>query len=353
MKQTRQMSKVHHFHAVRILLFGVLLVAVSLVKVNAHSLPGLTKPQVLAYASSISRGDLFAAANASRAANGLGPLIMSGLLNNSAQAKAQHMADNNYWAHVTPDGTQPWYFFEAAGYNYSAAGENLAYGFDTSAGVNQGWMNSAGHRANILGNYADVGFGIVNSPNYQGSENTIVVAHYGTQVGSSPTPAPTPTPTPAPAPAPTPAPAPAPTQTPTPAPTPAPAPETTTPSPTAQETPTPTSVEETSGGDLAKNPSSQNDDSKYAATPVPVATAAAKNVSVLESLRSGSVPPIAMLSLTLTSVAAAGYALTHRAFIRHAYATSESFFMAHPTFDAIALGIALLLILSTTAARLQ
>ena len=72
---------------------------------------------------------LLAENNASRAANGLGAFSLNSQLNNSAQAKAQNMADNNYWAHVAPDGTQPG-IFEAAGYTYSAAGENLAYGFD-------------------------------------------------------------------------------------------------------------------------------------------------------------------------------------------------------------------------------
>lgn len=342
MKQTRQMSKMYHFHALRILLFGVVLMAVSVVKVNAHGLPGLTKPQVLAYASSISRGDLLSAANASRAANGLGSLALNGLLNSSAQAKAQHMADNNYWAHVAPDGTQPWYFFEAAGYNYSAAGENLAYGFDTSAAVNQGWMNSAGHRANILGAYADVGFGIVNSPNYQGGENTIVVAHYGSQVTPDPTPAPAPTTTPAPTPAPTP-----------PTPQAAPPAQPSSPAPTSPTPSTVTSVEGSSGGDISQdNPPKETPVSPEAA-PAPVATAAAKNVTVFESLRAGTLPPVAVASLVLTFVAAAGYAVTHRSLIRHAYATGEGFVLAHPTLDAMILATALLLILGTTAARLQ
>lgn len=100
----------HHIHAMRIILLGMLLIAVSIVRIDAHALPRMTKPSVLAYATSMSRSDLFAAANSSRAANGLAPFTLNGQLNNSAQAKAQHMADNNYWAHVAPDGTQPWYF---------------------------------------------------------------------------------------------------------------------------------------------------------------------------------------------------------------------------------------------------
>lgn len=328
--------KIHRFHALRVVLFGLLLIAVSIVKIDAHAMPSLTKQSVLAYATSMSRGDLFAAANSSRAANGLGAFSLNGQLNNSAQAKAQHMADNNYWAHVAPDGTQPWYFFEAAGYNYSRAGENLAYGFSTSYATNDGWMNSPSHRANILGDYAEVGFGIVNSPSFQGSENTIVVAHYGTQVASTPPPAPAPAPTPPPAAAPT-------SNQPTPS---APA------APAAQERSSPASTP-TQEATPVETTTPGNDAPEAAAAVAPITTGVARNVSVLETFRSGSVPSVALASLTLTLVTAFGYALTHRALMRHAYATGEHFVMSHPTFDAVTLFLALSLILTTTAARLQ
>ena len=333
----------HHFHAVRVILLGLLLVAVSIVRIDAHAAPVLTKPSVLAYATSMSRGDLFAAANASRAANGLGGFSLNGQLNNAAQAKAQHMADHNYWAHVAPDGTQPWYFFEAAGYNYRKAGENLAYGFSTSYGTNDGWMNSPSHRANILGDYVDVGFGIVNSPSFQGGENTIVVAHYGTQMSYSP-------PAPA-APAPTPAPAPAPTPAPTPV---SPAPVSTDPTPTTETTPNPeqkTPVLTPSESEEETAQPAENENAEAAVAPVAIGVA--KNVSVLETIRSGTLPGVAAASLVLTMITAFGYALTHRALVKHAFATGESFVITHPTFDAIALFLALMLILTTTAARLQ
>lgn len=327
--------KIHHFHALRVVLFGVLLIAVSIVRIDANALPSLTKQSVLAYATSMSRGDLFAAANASRSANGLGAFSLNGQLNNSAQAKAQHMADNNYWAHVAPDGTQPWYFFEAAGYNYSRAGENLAYGFSTSYATNDGWMNSSSHRANILGDYAEVGFGIVNSHSFQGGENTIVVAHYGTQVAyTPPPPAPTPTPTPSPA-----------------ATTAAPSSQSNQSLPTAATPPAP--VNERREEDVDQSPVPNDAQTEAAAAVVPIATGVAKNVSVLETFRTSSVPSVALASLTLTLVTAFGYALTHRAMMRHAFTTGEHFVVTHPTFDAVTLFLALSLILTTTAARLQ
>jgi hypothetical protein len=91
------------------------------------------------------------------------------------------MIDNDYWAHIAPDGTTPWSFIDDAGYVYIKAGENLAYGFATSSGTVDGWMNSPGHRANILDEeFEEVGFGILDGPNFQDDENTVVVAIYAT-----------------------------------------------------------------------------------------------------------------------------------------------------------------------------
>ena len=136
---------------------------------------------VLAYATSLSIGDLQSATNAQRAANGVGALALNGQLNAAAQSKANDMATRNYWSHNTPEGQEPWIFFSAAGYSYTTAGENLAYGFSTSADTVTGWMNSPPHKANLLNTgFRDVGFGFANSDNYQGNgQQTIVVAMYG------------------------------------------------------------------------------------------------------------------------------------------------------------------------------
>lgn len=108
-------------------------------------------------------------------------LTIDPLLTAAAQTKANDMAARNYWSHNTPDGKAPWSFFTAAGYSYDLAGENLAYGFNNSQAVVNGWMNSPGHRANILNErYENVGFGIATAPSYQGKgEQTIIVAEYG------------------------------------------------------------------------------------------------------------------------------------------------------------------------------
>jgi hypothetical protein len=135
--------------------------------------------------------------NSQRINNGISALALNGVLDNAAQAKANDMAARDYWSHNTPDGQTPWTFMTAAGYSYQLAGENLAYGFATSSDTITGWMNSPGHRANILnGGYTEVGFGIVDIPNYQGTgPETLVVAFYAAPANA---PAPAPAPTPAP-----------------------------------------------------------------------------------------------------------------------------------------------------------
>lgn len=140
---------------------------------------------VLGYATNVSVSALLQETNIQRSDNGQPALSLNSQLSQAAQAKANDMAKRDYWSHTTPDGEQPWQFIASAGYSYASAAENLAYGFDSSSGTVSGWMNSAGHRANLLNNtYSDVGFGIANAPDYQGDgEETIVVAMYAKPYG--------------------------------------------------------------------------------------------------------------------------------------------------------------------------
>jgi uncharacterized protein YkwD len=161
------------------------------------------KPATLAYATEMSRSNLLSSTNTQRVNNGSSPLTINSQLNAAAQAKANDMVARNYWSHNTPDGQEPWIFFDAQGYAYAKAGENLAYGFSTSNETVIGWMNSPSHRANLLDSaFTEVGFGFANSANFIGTGNqTIIVAHYGKPVvatASTPTPAPEPVPAPQP-----------------------------------------------------------------------------------------------------------------------------------------------------------
>jgi hypothetical protein len=153
---------------------GLLLIQVAY---NFHS-DG--QPRVLGYATSMNADILLRDSNDYRSRSNLPALHTNDALTRAAQAKADNMVSENYWSHVAPDGTTPWYYFQKVGYSYSVAGENLAYGFSTSDQVVTAWMNSQEHRDNILGNYQDVGFGIANGQDYQHGKNTVIVAFYGT-----------------------------------------------------------------------------------------------------------------------------------------------------------------------------
>lgn len=136
---------------------------------------------VKSYATNTTDGGLLEATNAERLAQGLRPLQLNSELDTAAQAKAQDMADKNYWSHQTPEGLEPWVFIDDTDYIYRKAAENLAYGFTTSKATVNGWMNSPSHRQNVMDpELREVGFGIINVSNYQNhGPETIVVAMYG------------------------------------------------------------------------------------------------------------------------------------------------------------------------------
>lgn len=143
---------------------------------------------VLPYATEMSIEGLVNETNERRSAQSEAPLKLNAQLTKAAQIKAQDMVERNYWSHNTPDGNAPWEFVNNAGYSYSKAGENLAYGFKDEDAVIGGWMNSPSHRANMLDvNYQEVGFGFAESTNYlSDGPSTIVVAMYGQPSGAAP-----------------------------------------------------------------------------------------------------------------------------------------------------------------------
>lgn len=140
-----------------------------------------TSSNVLGVKSDFTSNSLLNETNVSRATENETKLTISPQLTAAAQAKANDMVKHNYWSHNSPRGSTPWTFIEASGYQYQAAGENLAYGFTNADNTIIGWMNSAEHRANIMNAaYQNVGFGVAQAANYQGKgPQTIVVAEYG------------------------------------------------------------------------------------------------------------------------------------------------------------------------------
>lgn len=138
-----------------------------------------THPEVLGISYQISDIELLNLTNYERQQNGLPPLTLDRQLSLAATNKGTHMFANNYWAHFAPDGTSPWQFIKAAGYDYSYAGENLARGFTTSVDAVNAWMKSPTHRANILSPlYKDVGFAI-SEGKLQGEDTVLIVEEFG------------------------------------------------------------------------------------------------------------------------------------------------------------------------------
>lgn len=118
--------------------------------------------------------------NQQRQSDGVGALTVSPLLTAAAQDKANDMAQNGYFAHTSPSGLTPWYWFEKVGYAFSFAGENLAVNFTDSQEVTNAWMNSPEHRANILdGNYTEVGIATAEGT-YDGKPAVYVAEEFGT-----------------------------------------------------------------------------------------------------------------------------------------------------------------------------
>ncbi len=130
--------------------------------------------------SDISKIILIELLNKDRQSAGLQSLKENTVLDNAAVLKAQDILEKDYFSHQSPEGVSPWHWFKIAGYNYKIAGENLAIGFLDSGEVNQAWLDSPSHKANLLNsNYKDVGIAILKG-DFQGNETTVVVQLFGT-----------------------------------------------------------------------------------------------------------------------------------------------------------------------------
>lgn len=104
--------------------------------------------------------------NAERARNGLQALKSNWELSRVARYKSQDMADKNYFSHISPTYGSPFKMMEDFGIRFSSAGENIAMGQRTPQEVMNAWMNSPGHRANILSpSYTEIGVGLAKDRN--------------------------------------------------------------------------------------------------------------------------------------------------------------------------------------------
>ncbi|MBC5746674.1 SafA/ExsA family spore coat assembly protein [Dysosmobacter sp. NSJ-60] len=117
---------------------------------------------VLSYESEVIR-----LVNEVRRENGLKALTANWELSRVARYKSQDMLNKGYFSHTSPTYGTPFQMIKAFGLSFRTAGENIARGYPTPQAVVNGWMNSSGHRANILNaSYTQIGVGYVAQGNY-------------------------------------------------------------------------------------------------------------------------------------------------------------------------------------------
>ena len=105
--------------------------------------------------------------NKERAANGLKPLTIDWQVARVAEHKSQDMLNKNYFSHTSPTYGSPFDMLKSYGVTYRSAGENIAKGQRSAEEVVTAWMNSSGHRANILNaSYTHIGVGYVSNGHY-------------------------------------------------------------------------------------------------------------------------------------------------------------------------------------------
>lgn len=105
--------------------------------------------------------------NIERSKQGLKPLASDWQLSRVARYKSQDMRDKGYFSHTSPTYGSPFEMMKSFGISYRTAGENIARGQKTPSEVVNAWMNSSGHRANILNSsFTKIGVGYVKDGNY-------------------------------------------------------------------------------------------------------------------------------------------------------------------------------------------
>ncbi|MFD7785199.1 CAP domain-containing protein [Streptomyces nojiriensis] len=109
---------------------------------------------------------VLALVNQERAAAGCQAVSLNAKLTKAAQDHSADMASHSNMSHTGSDGSDPGARITRAGYTWSTYGENVAYGYSTPAKVMEGWMNSQGHRENILNcSFKEIGIGLA-QPGY-------------------------------------------------------------------------------------------------------------------------------------------------------------------------------------------
>jgi hypothetical protein len=171
--ETHQKAKLLSWHFLIIYILIFLLVRAGL------DLTSVYKPGVLGINAEMSVGKIIEDTNIERQKAGLAPLAYNNSLSEAAKLKAQNMFAENYWAHFSPSGKDPWGFMSGAGYRFSYAGENLARNFYSADDMVKAWMASPSHRENIMNpKYQDIGIAVEEGV-LDGKKTTLVVQMFG------------------------------------------------------------------------------------------------------------------------------------------------------------------------------
>lgn len=132
-------------------------------------------PSTSVFSSAITQGNIVNLTNEARKSLDLNPVAANVRLTRAAQAKAEDMLTNQYFAHTSPSGTTPWVWIRNAGYAYSVSGENLAVHYTNAEQTFSGWLASPGHRANIVNpKFTEIGVGVAEGI-FEGYPSVIVV----------------------------------------------------------------------------------------------------------------------------------------------------------------------------------
>lgn len=156
---------------------------------DLESLPGPLRGSLDFAESSLTVNGVIEETNKQRELNNQKPLHTNNKLNLAAQAKLDDMFKQQYFEHESPDGKRPADVIKAAGYEFIVVGENLALGnYKNDAILVEAWMNSPGHRANILdGKFDEIGVA-VGKAMYEGKEVWMAVQEFGTPLSNCPSP---------------------------------------------------------------------------------------------------------------------------------------------------------------------
>lgn len=169
----------HHFDRLQKTALGLMaaMVLLSFIATNAHTLLWQSSDWLV---STVLPAVVVDLTNVERTQNAAQPLTRNATLDAAAKLKAEHMAQNEYFSHYSPDGVSPWHWFGQVNYVFAHAGENLAIHFTDSDEVVEAWMNSPAHRENIVAEkFTEIGVGTAKGE-YEGYDTVYVVQLFGT-----------------------------------------------------------------------------------------------------------------------------------------------------------------------------